>query len=260
MVASQANHPPDSPPNSVDPAEIAHFARDSARWWDPAGPHAPLHRLNPIRLGWLRDQVAQQFGRDPRSLTPLEGLTALDVGCGGGLVAEPLARMGAVTVGLDADAVAIEAARAHAADQALSLTYRVGSVEAEPADRYDLVAALEVVEHVADLPGFVESCARTVKPGGLVLFSTLNRTAKSFALGVVAAERVLRWVPAGTHDWRKFVKPAELARACRAAGLEVLATTGLVFDPLAGGFRLSERDLSVNYFLAAQRAAPNFQR
>lgn len=251
MAASQANLPPQSPSSSVDPAEIARFARDSARWWDPAGPFAPLHRLNPVRLGWVRDQAAQRFGRDPRSLRPLEGLTALDVGCGGGLVAEPLARMGAATVGLDADAVAIEAARAHAAGQDLSLTYKPGAVEGEPADSYDLVTALEVVEHVADQAAFIAACARTVKPGGLLLLSTLNRTAKSFALGIVVAERVLRWVPPGTHHWKKFVKPAELARDCRQAGLEVVDTIGMTFDPLAGEFRLSARDLSVNYFLAA---------
>jgi 2-polyprenyl-6-hydroxyphenyl methylase/3-demethylubiquinone-9 3-methyltransferase len=163
--------------------------------------------------------------------------------------------MGATTVGLDADAVAIEAARAHAAGQELPLTYKVGAVEAEPAGAYDLVTALEVVEHVADQSGFIAACARTVRPGGLLLVSTLNRTARSFALGIVAAERVLRWVPAGTHDWKKFVKPAELARACREAGLEVADTTGLVFDPFAGEFRLSARDLSVNYFLAAHKPA-----
>jgi 2-polyprenyl-6-hydroxyphenyl methylase / 3-demethylubiquinone-9 3-methyltransferase len=255
MAASQANRPDQMPASSVDPTEIAHFAKDSARWWDPSGPFAPLHRLNPVRLGWVRDQAAGHFGRDSRSLTALTGLAVLDVGCGGGLVAEPLARMGATTLGLDADAVAIEAARAHAAGEDLALTYKVGSVEAEPAGTYDLVTALEVVEHTTDPVGFVEACARTVKPGGLLLLSTLNRTAKSFALGIVAAERVLRWVPPGTHDWKKFVKPAELARACRAAGLEVIDTTGLVFDPLAGGFRLSTTDLSVNYFLACRKPA-----
>jgi 2-polyprenyl-6-hydroxyphenyl methylase/3-demethylubiquinone-9 3-methyltransferase len=185
----------------------------------------------------------------------LAGLVAMDVGCGGGLVAEPLARMGARTTGLDADQVAIEAARAHAEGTGLDLTYKVGAVEAEPAATYDLVTALEVVEHTTDPAAFVEACARTVKPGGLLLLSTLNRTPKSYALGIVAAERVLRWVPPGTHDWKKFVKPAELAHACRDAGLTVIDTTGLVFDPLAGGFRLSARDLSVNYFLAAAKPA-----
>lgn len=241
-----------APARTVDPREIAKFSAESAGWWDPEGAFRPLHRLGPARLAYLRDQSCLRFGRDRASLTPLAGLSAIDVGCGGGLVAEPLARMGAAVVGLDADRTAIETARAHADAQGLSIDYRTGDVEQVP-ERFDLVVALEIVEHVADLPAFVQACAGLAKPGGLVVFSTLNRTLKSLALGVVAAEYLLRWVPRGTHDWRKFIRPADLARVARESGLAVSDTSGLAFDPLSGGFRLAPNDLSVNYFLTAAK-------
>jgi len=242
---------------TVDAAEVEKFSRISADWWNPDGPFRPLHRLNPVRLSYIRDRAAAHFGRDGRSVSPLAGLTALDIGCGGGLVAEPLARMGARVSAVDADPVAIAAARIHAADRAVAVNYEVGSSDelAEAGRRFDLVLALEIVEHVADREEFLSTLGALVAPGGLMILSTLNRTLKSLVLGVGVAEHVLRWVEPGTHDWRKFVKPSELARGVRGIGFGVADLTGLVFDPLKGEFRLSDNDVGVNYFMTAVRAA-----
>jgi 2-polyprenyl-6-hydroxyphenyl methylase/3-demethylubiquinone-9 3-methyltransferase len=240
---------------TVNAAEIEKFSRISAEWWDPAGPFRPLHRLNPVRLTYIKERTAAHFGRDTLSVTPFKGLTAVDIGCGGGLVAEPLARLGAKVTAVDADPVAIEAARLHAAQREVPVGYVVGTsdelVEAER--QFDIVLALEIIEHVADRDEFLATLGALVAPGGFLILSTLNRTLKSLALGVGLAEYVLRWVDPGTHDWRKFVKPSELARGLRSIGFEVEDLTGLVFDPLRNEFQLSESDVGVNYFMTARR-------
>ncbi|MDE2016748.1 MAG: bifunctional 2-polyprenyl-6-hydroxyphenol methylase/3-demethylubiquinol 3-O-methyltransferase UbiG [Hyphomicrobiales bacterium] len=227
----------------------------AARWWDPAGPMKPLHRLNPVRIDFLRTRALERFARADAP-GAFAGLTALDVGCGGGIVSEPMARQGFAMTGIDAARATIAAARRHAEDGGLDIDYRVATV-AELADegrRFDLVLALEVVEHVVDPARFVAELARVVAPGGLVALSTINRTALSYALAIVGAEYVLRWVPRGTHDWSKFVTPAELAGFARAAGLAPDAAMGLAFDPLSRNWRLTP-DRSVNYFLTATPAA-----
>jgi 2-polyprenyl-6-hydroxyphenyl methylase/3-demethylubiquinone-9 3-methyltransferase len=241
---------------SVDPAEIARFAALAERWWDPEGPMKPLHRLNPARLGFLVGRLAAQAGRAANDPRPLAGLRLLDLGCGAGLVSEPLARLGATVVGADATPQNIAAARAHAADQGLAIDYRATTAEALVAagESFDAVLALEIVEHVADPPAFVADLGRLVKPGGQLLLSTLNRTSKSFLLAIVGAEWLLRWLPRGTHDWKRFLKPSEVTALLRANGFTLAEITGLVFNPLDQGWRLSARDLDVNYLLAAERA------
>jgi len=235
--------------------EVRRFAALGDQWWNPAGPMAALHRLNPTRLAWMRETIAAHFGREVKGATPpLAGLSVLDVGCGGGLVAEPLARMGADVTGLDPAPESIAVARAHAEATGAQLKYRAGLVEelvAEPV-RFDVVTALEVVEHVADLRAFVAAAAALAKPGGLILASTLNRTLKSFALAIVGAEYVLGWVDKGTHRWEQFVTPQELAAALEAAGCRETARRGAVYDLLRRDWRLSS-DVSVNYFMAARK-------
>ena len=240
---------------TIDKAEVRRFSKVADRWWDPAGPHGPLHRLNPLRLDYIRAQTIRHFERDPAALTPFSGLSVLDIGCGGGLVAEPLARLGAHVTAIDADPVAIDAAREHAHLRGLSIDYRHCGPEALSAEgrRFDLVLALEIVEHVADRDAFLEILGGLTAPGALAILSTLNRTWKSLALGIGVAEHVLRWVEPGTHDWRKFVRPSELARGLRTAGFETVDVTGLVFDPLAADFRLAKERLAVNYFATARR-------
>ena len=235
--------------------EVRRFAALGDEWWNPAGPMAALHGLNPTRLAWMRAAIVAHFGRDAKGAAPpLAGLTVLDIGCGGGLVAEPLARLGAVVTGLDPAPESIAVARAHAAAPGARLAYRAGLVEDLVAEgaRIDVVTALEVVEHVADLRAFVAAAAALTKPGGLMLLSTLNRTLKSFALAIVGAEYVLRWLAPGAHRWEQFVTPDELAAALRAAGLRETQRRGLSYDPLRGEWRLS-RDLGVNYFMAARK-------
>ena len=238
---------------TVDEGEIERFSALAETWWDPEGPMKPLHRLTPARMRYLSERLARHFGRESGA-GALEGLSLLDIGCGGGLVSEPLARLGADVTGVDAAAKNIEAAKLHAAEGGLKIDYRHGTAEAlaEKGERFDAVLALEIIEHVADPPLFVRSIAEMVKPGGLVIFSTLNRTAKSYALAIVGAEYVLDWLPRGTHDHRKFVKPSELARFCREAGLEITDLTGMVFSPLSG-WSLNAKDLDVNYFGCAER-------
>ena len=242
---------------TIDEAEIRRFSRVADRWWDPDGPHGPLHRLNPVRLDYIRGQATRHFERDPAALTPLTGLGVLDIGCGGGLVAEPMARMGAKVTAIDADPTAIEAARDHARLRGAEIEYRQAAAETLVGEgrRFDLVLSLEVIEHVADRAAFLAMLGALTRPGGLLVLSTLNRTWKSLALGIGVAEHLLRWVEPGTHDWRKFVRPSELAQGLRAAGFDLVDMTGMVFDPLRGGFTLAKERLAVNYFATAARAA-----
>lgn len=230
--------------SSISEKEIANFAKDSAHWWDENGPFAILHRLNPVRMQYILDQVAGRFETD------LKNLSILDVGCGGGIVCEPLARLGAKVTGIDADENAIKVAKAHAKESGLKIDYRNEPVE-NIKDKFDVVLALEILEHVNEPPEFIKNCAKALKPGGLMIASTLNRTSKSFALGVVAAEYILRYVPRGTHDWKKFIKPSELSGWMRQHSLKPTDLTGLVFNPATNEFEISEDKLDINYFLTA---------
>ncbi|MCL4186125.1 MAG: bifunctional 2-polyprenyl-6-hydroxyphenol methylase/3-demethylubiquinol 3-O-methyltransferase UbiG [Rhodobacteraceae bacterium] len=240
---------------SVDPAEIAKFERMAAEWWDPEGKFKPLHMLNPCRLEYVAAQVAAEFGRDRRADLPFAGLRLLDIGCGGGLLCEPMARLGAAVTGVDAAARNIPVARLHAAQSGLAIDYRVGTAEEllSAGERFDVVLNMEVVEHVPDPAAYLGACAGLLNPGGLMLTSTINRNARSFALAIVGAEWVMRWLPKGTHEWRKFITPDELEALLAGAGLEPVDRKGFVFNPLAWSWRLSDRDLSVNYVTAAVR-------
>ena len=240
--------------SSVDPREVERFARMAAKWWDPRGPMAPLHKLNPLRVGYIRDRAAERFGRDVKLMGCLKGLRILDIGCGAGILSEPLARLGAELVGIDPAAENIEVARLHASESGVAVDYRATTAEtlAEAGERFDVVLAMEVVEHVVDVPAFVATCAGMVKPGGLLVMATLNRTLKSFALAIVGAEYILRWLPRGTHQWDKFVKPDELEAAIEDAGLNVIGERGVIYNPLADRWQLSS-DMDVNYMLAAAR-------
>jgi 2-polyprenyl-6-hydroxyphenyl methylase/3-demethylubiquinone-9 3-methyltransferase len=242
----------DSP--TVDPDEVARFAALAAQWWDPAGKMGMLHKFNPVRLRFIKDAACRQFARDPKRLDSLAGLRVLDIGCGGGILSEPLARLGAAVVGADPAVPNIEAARVHAAAAGLALDYRATTAEAlaEAGERFDLVLAMEVVEHVADVAVFVQRCAEMVKPGGLLIGATINRTLKSFALAIVGAEYVLRWLPRGTHRWDKFVTPDEFEAALARHRLSVIAQTGVVYDLIADRWQPA-RDMDVNYMLAAQK-------
>lgn len=234
--------------STVDPDEVTRFAAVADAWWDPRGAFAPLHKLNPTRLSYIRDQICRHFGRDPRSARSLDGLAVLDVGCGGGLLAEPITRMGAAVTGIDATEQNIRVAGLHAQNMELEIDYRHIAAEELAAEGavFDVVVNMEVIEHVADVPAFLAACRALVRPGGIMLFSTLNRTAKAFAMAIVGAEYVLRWLPRGTHDWQKFLKPAELSAALDAAGFTVPDLSGLSYDPLGDRWRVT-RDLSVNY-------------
>jgi len=244
------------PASTVDPAEVERFARIAGEWWDPRGKFAPLHRLNPVRLGFIRDRAAAHWQRDPLSGTPLQGLSVLDIGCGGGLICEPMARLGATVTGIDAAERNVAVARLHAAGQELAIDYRESTAEALAAGgaQFDIVLALEIVEHVADVDLFLQSCGRLTKPGGLVFLSTLNRTVKAWALAIAGAEYVLRWLPRGTHDWRKFLKPSEVVRGLRRAGVEPHEIAGVVYSPLSRTWSLNKRDLDVNYMLYGSKA------
>ena len=238
---------------TAEPEEIARFEDLAATWWDETGPMRPLHRLNPVRLEFRRDHLAAHFGRDPRAAAPFAGLALLDIGCGAGLLCEPMTRLGFAVTGIDAAANNIEAARRHAETMGLSIDYRV-AVPEETTGQFDAVLAMEVVEHVADVPAFVAALAARARPGGAVLASTLNRTAKSFALAVVGAEYVLRWLPRGTHQWRKFLRPSEFASAMRAAGIDPVAFEGVRYDPLQDRWQRT-RNLDINYMVYATRRA-----
>lgn len=237
--------------SSIDAQEIENFSKDSDQWWDESGPFKPLHRLNPVRLSYIKTQICETYGREQNSLKPFEKLSILDIGCGGGLVCEPLARLGAKVTGADADARAIETAKAHAKAMGLKIDYQNKPAEALK-KTFDVVLALEIIEHVTNPQEFVESVSKLVKPGGLVIFSTLNRTPKSYALGIVAAEYILRWVPQGTHSWKKFIRPSELSRMARAKELSPYNISGLIFNPLKNEFQLSDTDIDVNYLMASK--------
>ena len=241
--------------STVDPAEIERFARIAEEWWDPRGKFAPLHRLNPVRLGFIRDHAAAHWQRDPLSGAPLQGLSLVDIGCGGGLICEPMARLGAQVTGIDATDRNIATARLHADGQELAIDYRETTAEAlaDTGAQFDVVLALEIVEHVADVDLFLRSLSRLAKPGGLVFMSTLNRTAKAWALAIAGAEYVLGWLPRGTHDWRKFLKPSEVVNGLRSGGIEAQEIVGVVYSPLSRAWSLNKSDLDVNYMLYGTR-------
>lgn len=283
--------------NTVDATEIQNFSKDSSHWWDVQGPFRPLHRLNPVRLKYIKDQICANYALDPLSLKTYAGLDIIDVGCGGGLVCEPMARLGGNVTGLDADENAIAVAKAHAQENGLEIDYfnlssneflmspATSSTSSPPPSgdletlgrmpaqgghdnsggghdnfnrtlsprQFDVVLALEIIEHVSDAQAFVKSLVDLCKPGGVIVISTLNRNAKSFALGIVAAEYILGWVPKGTHNWKKFVKPSELSALLRNNGATPNDICGLAFNPLKNEFHLARKDLDVNYLMSAKK-------
>jgi 2-polyprenyl-6-hydroxyphenyl methylase/3-demethylubiquinone-9 3-methyltransferase len=242
--------------STVDPAELDRFSAMAEEWWDHHGKMAPLHRFNPVRLAYVRDQAVSRFGRDPKRLDCLRGLRILDIGCGGGILSEPLARLGASVVGADPSEMNIAAAKHHAAATGLDIDYRCTTAEAlaDANERFDLVLAMEVVEHVTDVMLFVARCAEMVKPDGLMIAATINRTLKSFALAIVGAEYILRWLPVGSHRWEKFVTPNELEIAMEQGGLHVIEEQGVIYNLLHDEWQLST-DTAVNYMVVAERAS-----
>jgi 2-polyprenyl-6-hydroxyphenyl methylase/3-demethylubiquinone-9 3-methyltransferase len=241
--------------SSIDPAEVERFSRIAAEWWDPKGKFAPLHKFNPVRLAFIREQALYRFGRDASARRPFEGLRLLDIGCGGGLLSEPMSRLGFEVVAVDASERNIGTASTHAAEQGLSIDYRCATAEAlleagEPP--FDVILNMEVIEHVADPGEFVRTCARLLKPGGLMIVATLNRTLKAFALAKVGAEYVLRWLPTGTHDWSKFLKPDEIRDFLAGEPVTVDGPFGVAFEPLTGRWKQSP-DADVNYMLTVVR-------
>jgi 2-polyprenyl-6-hydroxyphenyl methylase/3-demethylubiquinone-9 3-methyltransferase len=239
---------------SIDPAEVAKFSAIAAEWWDPTGKFAPLHKFNPVRLSFIKAEAADHFGRDTRALRPFEGLSLLDIGCGGGLLSEPMARLGFAVTGADASERNIGTARAHAAQSGLAIDYRASTAEALEAEglAFDIVLNMEVVEHVADVTAYLGACARLVKPGGITIVATMNKTLKSLALAKIGAEYVLGWLPRGTHDWNRFIPPADLRTSLEKASLTILKTQGVSFNPLAWDWHLSS-DVDVNYMIVARR-------
>ena len=241
---------------TINPDEIAKFAAMAEEWWDPTGKFKPLHKFNPVRLRYIRDKAIGHFGRDATKRRPFEGLRILDIGCGGGLLSEPMARLGADVVGIDAGEKNIRIARLHADQSGLEIDYRATTAEALAAagEQFDIVLNMEVVEHVDNVPLYMKSCADLVAPGGLLFTATINRTLRAYALAIVGAEQVLRWLPKGTHDYAKFLTPEEISALVSRNGLKVVEKTGVVFHPLADEWRPS-RDTGINYMVLAEKAA-----
>ena len=242
---------------TIDPAEIEKFQAMAAEWWDPNGKFKPLHMLNPCRLDYITAQIAAEFGRDLSGELPFEGLRILDIGCGGGLLSEPMARLGATVVGADAAERNIPVAQLHAEQQGLTIDYRHTSAEALAAagEQFDAVLNMEVVEHVSDPQAYLTACRNLLKPGGLMVCSTLNRNPKSYMMAIIGAEHVMRWLPKGTHEWSKFITPDELFALLETAGLDPVDRKGFVFNPLSWSWSISDRDLSVNYVTTSLRVA-----
>jgi 2-polyprenyl-6-hydroxyphenyl methylase/3-demethylubiquinone-9 3-methyltransferase len=242
---------------SIDPAEVERFSKIAAEWWDPKGKFAPLHKFNPVRLAFIRDQALHRFRRDPAARRPFEGLRLLDIGCGGGLLCEPMSRLGFAVTGVDASERNIATAATHAEQTGVAIDYRCATAEAllaagEPP--FDVILNMEVIEHVADPAQFLRTCAALLAPGGLMIVATLNRTLKAFALAKVGAEYVLRWLPVGTHDWTKFLKPEELRRFLDGQAVTVDGPFGVAFDPITGRWSQSH-DVDVNYMMTVARDA-----
>jgi 2-polyprenyl-6-hydroxyphenyl methylase/3-demethylubiquinone-9 3-methyltransferase len=252
MMEKQTARPLD---RTVDEGEIAKFAAMAEEWWDPEGKFRPLHRFNPIRIEYLRDRIAAHFGRDPMQPRPFDGLRILDVGCGGGLLCEPMARLGASVTGIDATERNTEVARIHAEAMGLDIDYRFAAAADLAAEgaAFDVVLNMEVIEHVADRQAFLDDCAMLVRPGGLMFLATMNRTAKAYLLAIVGAEYVLGWLPRGTHDWKRFVRPSEMAAWLRHAGMDMSDVTGVAYNPVQGSWKLAPRDLDVNYIAVAEK-------
>ncbi|MFT6669686.1 MAG: 2-polyprenyl-6-hydroxyphenyl methylase/3-demethylubiquinone-9 3-methyltransferase [Afipia broomeae] len=240
--------------STVDPGEVARFSELSEQWWDPKGKMAPLHKINPLRLAYIRDAACRKFDRNPKSLNCLSELRILDIGCGAGLLCEPLTRLGAQVIGVDPSATNIAVAKLHAERGHLSIDYRCTTIEEmDPRERFDIVLAMEVVEHVANVGMFLDRCAALLKPTSMMVVSTINRTWKSFALAIVGAEYILRWLPRGTHQWDKFVTPAELTHHLERNKLAISDQAGVVYNPLADRWSLSS-DMDVNYMVIAEAA------
>jgi 2-polyprenyl-6-hydroxyphenyl methylase / 3-demethylubiquinone-9 3-methyltransferase len=246
----------DTAKTTIDQAEVDRFTAMAAEWWDPTGKFRPLHKFNPVRIRYVRDKVCAHFGRDPNSHRPLEGLRVLDIGCGGGLLSEPMARMGATVIGADASERNIAIATIHAAQSGVAVDYRAVTAEqlAAEGEKFDFILNMEVVEHVSDVDFFITTCASIVKPGGMMFVATINRTMKAMALAIVGAEYVLRWLPKGTHQFDKLVRPEELEKPLAASGMRIDDRTGVFFNPLMNQWNLS-RDMDVNYMLLATRPA-----
>ena len=238
---------------TIDPAEVAKFEAMAAEWWDPNGKFKPLHLMNPCRLDYITAQISAEFDRNLATPNPFAGLRILDIGCGGGLLSEPMARLGATVVGADAAPRNIPVAQVHAEQSALSIDYRVTTAEdmAAAGEQFDVVLNMEVVEHVADPLAYLTACQQLLRPGGLMICSTLNRNPKSFMMAIIGAEWVMRWLPKGTHDWAKFITPEELYDLIRRAGLDPVDKKGMVFNPVSWRWSVSDRDLSVNYVTAS---------
>ena len=244
----------DTARTTIDQAEVDRFSAMAAEWWSTTGKFKPLHKFNPVRLKYIREQVGETFGLDAKDMQPFKGLRFLDIGCGGGLLSEPMARLGATVVGADPSPVNIEVAKIHAEQSGLTIDYRAQTAEELEAagEKFDVILNMEVVEHVADVPLFIDACAKMLKPGGLMFIATINRTFKARALAIFAAEEVLKWLPRGTHQYEKLVKPSELEAALHASGLTLLETTGVFFNPILDKWDKS-RDTDVNYMMLATR-------